>query len=167
MVTRGGDVWVIELTKHKTAWRGKQRFIYVGPQAQKILAKYLLRAADVHCFSPAESERQRLEARHEARVTPMSCGNKPGSNRVRKPRTQPGTFFTTGTYAQAIRYACTRGKLDKWSPNQLRHNRATVIREGYGIEAASVALGHSGLKVTEVYAEADRKKAMQVAKEIG
>lgn len=167
MVNRSGDIWIIELDKHKTAWRGKQRIIFVGPNGQAVLKPYLLRAADSHCFSPAESERQRLEARHEARTTHASCGNKPGTNRVRRPKTQPGTFYTSGTYAQAIRYACKRAEVDQWAPNQLRHNRATAIRKGYGIEAASVSLGHSGLKVTEIYAEQDLALAMQVAREIG
>ena len=38
----GPDVWLIRLAKHKTAYRGKDRIIYVGPLAQTILSKYLL-----------------------------------------------------------------------------------------------------------------------------
>ncbi len=55
-----------------------------GPKAKAILAPNLLRAADTHCFSPKESEAQRLEARNAARKTPLSCGNKRGSNVARK-----------------------------------------------------------------------------------
>ena len=43
-----------------------------------------------------------------------------------------------------------------WSPNQLRHSRATAIREQYGIEAAQTVLGHADPKITLVYAERDR-----------
>lgn len=75
MVARSKDVWQISLAQHKTAYRGKQRTIYVGPKAQAILSKYLLRGAESHCFSPCESEKERLQAKHEARVTPMNCGN--------------------------------------------------------------------------------------------
>jgi len=164
MVDRSTKVWQINLENHKTAHRGKQRTIYVGPTAQKLLKKYLLRDSDSHCFSPIESDKQRRQAQHDARITPLSCGNKPGSNRVAgKPRTQPGPFYTTGTYAQAIKYACVRGKLEAWAPNQLRHSAATEIRRQFGLEAAASILGHSEIGVTQVYAEADLTRAVQVA----
>jgi integrase len=167
MVNRSGEVWTIALETHKTAWRGKSRTIYVGPKAQAILAKYLLRAADSACFSPIESERQRLEARHAARTTPLDQGNIPGSNVARKPRKAPGDAYTTGSYAKAIKYACQRGKLEPWSPNQLRHNAATAIRKEFGLEAAQVILGHSEIGTTQVYAEQDTAKAIAVAKAVG
>jgi integrase len=83
MVDRSDDVWEINLDKHKTAWRGKSRTIFVGPKAQDVLRPYLLRGADSFCFSPIEATKQRRQARHEARLTALSCGNKPGSKRVR------------------------------------------------------------------------------------
>lgn len=168
MVNRADEVWEIELAEHKTAYRDKSRTIYVGPQGQAVLSRYLLRGKDEPCFSPAESESQRRDAMHEARKTPLSCGNKPGSNRIaREPKKQPGKCYTAGTYARAVLSACKRAKVLPWAPNQLRHNRATIIRRNFGIEAASVMLGHSGLEVTQVYAEADRQKAIDVAKAIG
>jgi len=167
MVDRSADVWTICLSRHKTAHRGKSRTIYVGPQAQAVLSPYLLRRGDAYCFSPIESERQRRQAAHEARVTRLSCGNRPGSNLARKPRKQPGKCYTAHSYARAITYACNRGKLEQWAPNQLRHNAATKVRKKFGLDAASVILGHSGLEVTQVYAEADRQKAIEVARKIG
>ncbi len=167
MVDRSTDVWTIELSEHKTAYRGKSRTLYVGPKAQAILLPYLLRDSDKPCFSPIESERQRLAAKHEARTTPLIHGNRPGTNRARKPRKAPGEAYSTGTYAKAIKYACQRAKLEHWHPNQLRHNAATAIRKQFGVEAASTILGHSGLEVTQVYAEADRTKAIEVAKAVG
>lgn len=167
MVDRTGDVWQIELEEHKTAYRGRQRTIFVGPKAKAILTPYLLRAADKHCFSPKESEAQRLAARNAARKTPLSCGNKRGSNVARKPRKKPGEFYTTDSYAQAIKYACIRGKLQEWSPNQLRHTAATEIRKNFGLEAAQVILGHAAADVTQVYAERDALKAVEVIRQIG
>jgi integrase len=166
-VHRAKGVWEIRLAEHKTAWRGKERIIFAGPKAQKLLAKYLLRGADEHCFSPAEATEQRLTAKNEARTTPPSCGNVRGSNVKKKPKKAPGTSYTAGTYARAIRYACIRAKVEPWAPNRLRHSRATEVRAKYGIEAASSVLGHSGLEVTQVYAEQDRKRAVTVAAEIG
>ncbi len=54
-----------------------------------------------------------------------------------------------------------------WSPNQLRHSRATAIRERYGIEAAQTVLGHADPKVTEIYAERDFEMAARIMLEIG
>jgi integrase len=88
MIDRTSEVWEIQLADHKTAYRGKSRIIYAGPKAQAILRPYLLRAADAFCFSPQEATKQRLEAKRAARVTPLSCGNRPGTNVVRKPTRQ-------------------------------------------------------------------------------
>ncbi len=62
---------------------------------------------------------------------------------------------------------CQRAKLAHWHPNQLRHSAATAIRKEFGIEAASVILGHSDIGVTQVYAESDKAKAIEVARRIG
>ncbi len=50
---------------------------------------------------------------------------------------------------------------------QLRHAAATAIRKKFGIEAAQVILGHSELSVTQIYAEADRERAIEIAREVG
>ena len=183
MVDRSNDVWEIKLSQHKTAYRGKARIIYVGPQAQKTLAPYLLRSEDSNCFSPKESEEKRRAQMSEERTTPLSCGNRPGSNKKRKPGKQPGECYTTQSYSRAIRNACAKAfppgcELDRdallewnrkhaWSPNQLRHSMATNVRNSHGIEAAQVLLGHSEIAVTQVYAEADKEKAIQVVRKIG
>jgi len=167
MVDRDSDVWEINVAKHKTAWRGKKRTIYVGPKAQDVLRPYLLRGADSYCFSPIEADKQRREAKHAARVTPLSCGNKPGDHKVKKPRNAPGEFYITGSYGGAIRYACQKAGIKTWAPNRLRHSLPTSVRKSDGLEAAAVILGHSEVGVTQIYAEADRAKAIEVVRRIG
>ncbi|MEX0784682.1 MAG: site-specific integrase [Dehalococcoidia bacterium] len=54
-----------------------------------------------------------------------------------------------------------------WSPNQLRHTRATILRERYGIEAAQLVLGHSDPRITEIYAERDFAAAAKIMGEVG
>ena len=54
-----------------------------------------------------------------------------------------------------------------WSPNQLRHSAATFLRKEFGIEVARIILGHSSAAVTEVYAELDQARAMEVMAQIG
>jgi integrase len=50
----------------------------------------------------------------------------------------------------------------RWSPNQLRHTRATEIRMKHGLEAAQVILGHAKADVTQIYAERDKQKAREI-----
>lgn len=167
MVDRSDDVWEINLEKHKSAWRGKTRTIYVGPKAQDVLTPYLLRGENDHCFSPIEASKQRKEEKHAARVTPLSCGNVPGSKQTKKPKRAPGNFYVTTSYARAIAYACKKAGIEVWGPNRLRHSLATSVRKSDGLEAAAVILGHSEVGVTQVYAEQDRAKAIEVVRRIG
>jgi integrase len=167
MVDRSGAVWVVRLADHKTAWRGHLRDIYVGPKAQAILAPYLNRSVDAFCFSPVECVAQRLAVRNSKRITPKSCGNRPGTNRKASPKRKPGASFTTGSYGRAIAGACLKAEVPVWSPNQLRHAAATELREREGIESASLILGHRSLDVTQVYAEKSTKKALEVALKFG
>jgi integrase len=48
------EVWSYTPVTHKTAWRGEERVIHIGPKAQAILEPYLHRPADAFCFSPKE-----------------------------------------------------------------------------------------------------------------
>ena len=75
------EAWVYRPGSHKTQHHEKTRVIYFGPRAQEILAPYLLRPSTKCCFSPKESEKKRLRELHVKRRTPLSCGNKPGTNR--------------------------------------------------------------------------------------
>lgn len=166
-VDRTGDIWGYHLAEHKTSWKGKDRTICIGPQAQAILLPYLLRADDAYCFSPIESEERRRAERHEQRRTPLSYGNRRGSNRKSKPRRTPGDHYTRDSYRKAIHRACDLADIPRWSPNRLRHSAATEIRQKYGLEAAQVALGHARADVTQIYAERDMVLAERVMRESG
>lgn len=182
-VRRDGKVWEAELSDHKTAHLGKTRVLFIGPRAQEVLTPYLLRPADAYCFDPRETLNQRRERDSARRKTPLSCGNRPGTNRKPKPRRQPKDHYTTQSYARAIARACELAfpapeDLDKdalkawrrehtWSPNQLRHLLATEVRREHGLEASKVLLGHSAIGVTQHYAELDRTKALEIAAKIG
>jgi integrase len=54
-----------------------------------------------------------------------------------------------------------------WHPHQLRHNAATYFRREYGLEIARVLLGHKHAAITEIYAEADQQRAVEVVAKIG
>lgn len=179
-----GDVWLYRPESHKTEHHDRDRVVAIGPKAQSVLRPYLLRPADAYCFAPTESERKRRAERHAERSTPLSCGNRPGTNRKRHRKKQPGNRYTPDSYRRAIHRAveATNKKcrdaakksggiepelLPKWSPNRLRHTAATEIRKQFGLEAAQVALGHAQANVTQVYAERDLRLASEVARKIG
>ncbi len=167
-IDTAGKVWTARLETHKTAHHGRERLIYFGPKAQAVVAPFLAdRPLDRFLFSPAEAEVERRAELHEKRTTPLSCGNRPGTNRKRTPCRRPGACYTADTYARAIRRACIAAGVPTWSPGRLRHNAATEIRRQFGIEAAQLLLGHAKADVTQVYAEVNHAKALEVAAKVG
>ena len=181
-VERSGEVWQYRPESHKTEHHGRQRIIYIGPQAQIVLSPYLLRDAQVPCFQPVESERKRHEAmrsRRRTRVQPSQW-----NRRKARPARQPKTAYDRNSYARAVKRAVEKANADRrreaaqasddspvllahWHPNQLRHSKATEIRRRFGLEAAQVVLGHAKADVTQVYAERDSALAVEVMKRIG
>jgi integrase len=95
-VDRSGDVWRYVPQSHKTEHHGRQRIIFIGPKAQAILLRYLARDAAMYCFRPIDSEAKRRAEQRASRKTPESCGNKPGSNRKRKPKRTPSEVCEDG-----------------------------------------------------------------------
>lgn len=107
--TDASGVWTYSPDEHKTAHRGRTRTIYIGPKAQDVIRPFLAdRTTDAPLFSPAEAEAERRIAMHAKRTTPLSCGNKPGSNRQAAPRKMPGTQYTTASYSKAILFGCEK-----------------------------------------------------------
>jgi integrase len=200
-VDMSGEVWLYRPGTHKTEHHGRERVIPIGPKGQDILRLYLLREKETHCFSPVDSEKKRREELHAGRSTPLSCGNRPGTNRTRKPKRSAGEHYTADSYRRAIHRACDvafsppeplsrrehetlqqwldrltekqRAELDRWqsdhrwSPNRLRHTAGTEIRKRFGLEGAQVILGHASADVTQVYAERDLQKAVEIMREVG
>lgn len=178
-----GRIWVYAPPMHKTSHHGHTRQIAIGPRGQEVLRPYLNRDLQAFIFSPARSEAERREAMHAVRKTPLSCGNKPGSNLSSGPKRQAGERYDTAAYGHAIRKACERAfpapegmtgdKLHewtlthRWTLNQLRHSYATDVRRRFGLEASQVTLGHARADVTQVYAERDLQRAVAVAAEVG
>jgi integrase len=177
-IERDKAVWTWRPTDHKNAWRKKPRVIMIGPKAQAILRRYLVRPAVDYCFSPAESERQRSKVRRLARESPLTP-----SQRARKPkangRRRPRDHYDNASYRRAISrgvVALNKARLaedpkvapiEDWAPNRLRHTAGTEVRKKFGLEAAQVVLGHAQADVTQIYAEADLKLAAKVSRKIG
>jgi integrase len=178
-----GNIWTYVPAQHKTQHHGRGRTVFLGPKAQAIVENWLKSDLQAFLFSPAESEQRRQIERHNARVTPQSCGNRPGTHRVRRPKRKPGMRYSTASYRRAIARACesaypppsgldptavsTWRRGHSWYPHQLRHNAATRLRKEFGLEAARVILGHATMRMTELYAEIDHAKAASIVARVG
>jgi integrase len=173
-------IWLYRPPHHKTAHLELDRTIFLPAEAQAILQQYLEnRHPDEYCFQPIESKKMQLIKRRSTRKTNNSCGNVPGSNRVKKPRRKANNKYDTHAYARAIRRACVKAfpippqlnateretwrKEHYWTLNQLRHTGLTLVRKDYGIEEAQVIGGHARADVTQIYAQRDITKGIEVA----
>ena len=68
---------------------------------------------------------------------------------------------------RAIHRACDKAGIDRWGPNRLRHAAATEVRKEFGLEGAQIILGHASADVSQVYAERDIAKGLEIARKIG
>ncbi|MCP4261789.1 MAG: site-specific integrase [Planctomycetes bacterium] len=161
-------IWTYKPVEHKTAHYGYERTVYFGPRAQRITKPFLQdRLVDAYIFNPREAEAERRARMHANRKTPLSCGNRPGTNRKKKPKRMLREHYSRDTYRRAIRRACQKVGIPAWHPHQLRHNAATRLRAEFGIEAAQIILGHRRADVTQIYAEVSRAKALDIATKVG
>ena len=154
--------WLYTPVTHKNAYRGQGRQILLGPQSQVWLAPFI-REDGGYLFQPAEAEAQRRAALSLKRITPLSCGNKPGSNRRKHAKHRPGEHYSVDSYRRAIQYACDRAGVAPFHPHALRHSAATALAKEHGVEVARLLLGHSSLSTTLLYAENSLEKAKAAA----
>jgi integrase len=176
--------------QHKTAWRGKDKVIFIGPQAQAVLTPFLKEDPQAYLFSPKDSRDEFDALRRFRRKTPLTPSQ---AKRAKKPnpKRRPKQRYSVTSYYHGVERgvelanrerlcgackaakakepcgSCAANQLPYWHPNQLRHRKATEIREKHGVEAAQVVLGHAKVDTTQVYAERDLTLAEKVIGEIG
>jgi integrase len=179
----GGKIWEYRPSSHKTAHHGKDRVIFLGPQAQDVVRSWLRPEIEAYLFQPREAEAERRaapRARRKSMVQPSQRDRK-----KMRPKLSPGERYDTMAYHRAITRGCDRAsphptleritearltddqaaelrewrKAHRWHPHQLRHSAATRLRREFGLDVARAVLGHSSPIVTEVYAELDPKQA--------
>ena len=158
--------WVYRPAKHKNRNRGIDRVIFLGPRAQAVVKPFLKTDLQAFLFSPADAIAARDARRAAARKTkrtPSELHRK----RKAKPKRRPRARYDRNSYRQAIERACRKAGVPEWSPLQLRHTAATLIRARYGIEAAKAILGHSRVETSQIYAEQNLNRAEGIMAEIG
>lgn len=149
-IDRGGEVWEYRPDSHKTEHHGHDRVICIGPKAKSILLPYLTADPSRYCF---EAKSTRRSDTSKQRGKQVSNDGRP--------------CYTVASYRRSITRACQKAGIEAWSPNQLRHKRATEIRKLFNLEAAQVTLGHARADVTQVYAERNNELARKVALQCG
>lgn len=99
--------WRYVPASHKTQHHGKRRVVLIGPQAQAILAGYLLeREPEEYLFSPKSSEKLRHIDMRRRRKSPVQPSQQGGARRARKPKRPPRDHYDTAAYRRAIHRAC-------------------------------------------------------------
>lgn len=163
---RSGATWIYRPGTHKTEHHGHERKVYLGPKAQEILRVWLRDDPAAFLFSPQDELEERSQERRAGRKTkvPPSQARR---KRKKSPEKVPGERYEVRSYNRAISRGCEKAGIPRWHANQLRHTAATEIRREFGLDAASLILGHRGVQVTQVYAERDEARAIDIVSQVG
>ena len=181
-VGRFPGLWLYLPESHKTEHHGHRRVIFLGPQAQALLAPYfasppLWDAPEVLAFlagpegdGPLADWLAECDAapRDPAApfFSPLEAANlrlTEEGRRVNHARTRhPGDRYPVASYGHAVTKAVARANrlrepgtpaVPHWSPHQLRHATATAVAGAYDLEVAGAVLSHETLQVTQRYAD--------------
>ena len=158
-IDRAGKVWFYAPAKHKNMNKGKSRTIALDADCQEVLANYLNRADDSYLFSPSEAMAL-LRAKQRSERKGYGSHKKPVAN----PAKRPGNRYSDGAYRRAITRGCKLAKVDPWTPYQIRHLTAVVVRDALGLESSQAILGHSDIKTTQRYAKQTIGKLVEASR---
>lgn len=139
-INTDGDPWIYVPPSHKTEHHQRVRLIPLGPMAQSALRTWM----------------ERVPREKDWLFEGLECGRWPTGKPMKRL-----------SYAQAIRRVNERHGIPHWHPNQIRHAVATHLEQTAGIEAARVILGHASATTTRIYAEVDKRKAIELMRELG
>jgi integrase len=160
-----GPVWAYRPAAHKMMHRDRERLIHLGPRSQEILRPWLRTDPGEHLFQPCEANAARRAEMRRVRQTKV-----PPSQRDRSrpdARRRPATRYSPASFRNAIYRACQAAGVPRWGPNRIRHNVATELRARFGVDLASVILGHANPSTTLIYAQADQRRAAEAMLRIG
>lgn len=78
-----------------------------------------------------------------------------------------GKTYSPWSYRRALVRVQERYNLPRWTPHQLRHARANLVRSRLGVEAAQAVLGHRTVNATQLYAGRQLALAREAAEKLG
>ena len=79
---------------------------------------------------------------------------------------KPGKEYTGETLNMAVKRACKRAGVDRFTPYDLRRTAATRVRVAFSKEDAKLLLGHVSMDTTDIYLLDEVQEAMRMAKRI-
>lgn len=164
-IDTSGRVWVYRPTSWKTEHHEQERRIFLGPRAQQVVKPWLRSDITAYLFNPREAIEARNQKWRENRKTKVQPSQQ--NRRKKRPSKSPSECYTVASYGHAIRTGCQKADVPHWHPHQLRHNAATWLRKEFGLDIARVILGHRSSEVTEIYAELDFSRAVEVVGKVG
>lgn len=179
-----GEVWLYYPLSHKTDHHGKTRIVAIGPEAKKVLKPWLSNKLNACVFRPnrvpkadrdagphytTDSYRRAIHRACDRAFPPPKRLQRQyvEANGRKKWRLQTEAEWRAALGEKAWAELEQWREDHRWSPNQLRHAKATELRKRYGLEVARLALGHSSADMTAVYAERDLERLVEIAKESG
>jgi integrase len=152
--------------RHKNAWRGQQRAVFLGPRAIEVLRPWLRdEEPAAYLFSPrrwVEQRRAERKAARKSKPTPSQLARK----RRACPERAPAELYSEDSYPKAVARACKAAGA-VFNPYALRHGFKETVERAEGSEAARVALGQKSIAATTHYGRLDLERAAGVAKRRG
>lgn len=145
--TSDDECWVW-FPRHKTEYLEKIVRIPLGPKARQLVAKRIVEGAELF-------------------TTRLGTSYSPWSYRREIVRAQESLYQRQLDAHEEDPDKHPMPKRVQWTPHQLRHAKATYIRNEYGIEAAQAILGHDSLQATQIYSEARFQLAKEIAMKEG
>lgn len=145
-------VWIYTPKHHKTAHKGRVRKILIGPKGQQVLNGLREMSRSDYVFDPQIGLEDFIRKNYRDGATAR----------------QVGECYTMHGLNSAVRNACDKASVKRWSPGQLRKTAATLARQQGDLETAQQVLGHSNKTTTERhYAEVDSARAEAHALQFG
>lgn len=169
-LTMKAEVWEYRPESHKNEWREEnsdihKRIVYLGPRSQELIRPFLNTDLNAYLFSPKDARAEYQQQRAANRKTKRTPGE---LKRKRKgiPQRAPRERYDVNSFQQSVRKTCRKAGVPVWTVLQVRHTRATEIREEHGVEGAAASLGDT-VEAAQIYAEKNRKLARRIALEMG
>ena len=163
LIDRTGEIWLYRPSHHKTEDRDKSRIISFPRRASEIISKYI-GDEDRYCFESksgccySEGSYRNAIKRAAERAFPLP-------ERWKRRDGESAKAWKSRLADVGEREDMERWRNEHhWSPNRLRHSRATEVRRDFGLEASGATLGHSELATTQIYAERNLQLSIDVAR---
>jgi len=152
---------VSQLGDHKTAHRRRVRAVPLTTSVQTILAP---RMKDLEpeavVFRPADA----IVEMKERRLVDQSVSRDYRSQT--DPMISPGDRYKPSALYTAVRRACRRAGVERFTPYDLRRTAAARVRSKLSKDDAKLLLGHVSTDTTEIYLLDEAQEAIKMAKRL-